>query len=742
MHTKTSSFAPAPSSRITASLGVLLGAYLFLAVLALLFQVGPFVPLGALLGGLLLVWSAASLRFGLTATVVAACLVPVGLAVPVGPLSVNLGRFVSFAFVTGWLAALSRRDGPLPRRTPIDAAIALMAFAFLLSMTVNMPQFRGPEFGEAFEESARFGVEFLFFFLAATSVLGAGRRHLDRALRTVSLVVAAIAALGIVDWVTNQNVFAFVAPVLPGNVAETVRAVSEQVVHERGGVRRAVGTFQGPNHLGSAIVLVLPLLVHYASVPGRRRRLYLASAGVATLAGILTISRSVFVCLALVLFVYLIGVRSIRIGWSGIAAVLLVVIAALVASPQIRDTIAVYFEGIVGQQQESSVQSRVKDYDNVLRQFDRAPLAGSGPATWSEKALSRPDNDKVDPTGKGERVLDNEFLSALAERGAIGLLTLLALLLGAIAIAVRAVAVAPPGEERSLRAALLASLVAFFALCAFFNVFAFYASAKLYFLLVAATMVVSGHTRAVQRPVQAQPTGDPVIMSIETSRSTTVGALGSGPETENVERADIGHFFAVVARWWVVVLAGTIFVVGTAVALLRLTTPPYRAQVVMLFDQPVSGGLNGQQGLAATENVISLLPTYASVARSDQVLRDSAAAAGVTATIEELRDRVDVQVVPSTLAIRMAVEDANAQIAERLTAALTETFAKHLDEEQASAGVQAEQRSTVIPISIERATRASRSEARTIALAAILGLTIMVGVAFLLEYIRPRPRDG
>ena len=230
-------------------------------------------------------------------------------------------------------------------------------------------------------------------------------------------------------------------------------------------------------------------------------------------------------------------------------------------------------------------------------------------------------------------------------------------------------------------------------------------------------------------------------MSIETSRPPTDGAL-SQPEPENVERADVGHFFAVVARWWVVVLAGTIFVVGTAVALLRLTTPPYRAQVVMLFDQPVTGGLTGQQGQATTENIISLLPTYASVARSDQVLKDSAAAAGVQATIEQLRDRVEVEVVAGTLAIRIAVEDTNAQIAERLSAAVTETFAKHLDEEQASAGVQKEQRSTAIPISVERATRASRSEARTIALAAILGLTIMIGVAFLLEYIRPRPRDG
>jgi capsular polysaccharide biosynthesis protein len=300
--------------------------------------------------------------------------------------------------------------------------------------------------------------------------------------------------------------------------------------------------------------------------------------------------------------------------------------------------------------------------------------------------------------------------------------------------------------ERSLRAALLASLSAFPALCAFFSVSGFYAASKLYFLLLAATMVAAGQTRAVRRPERVRLTGDPVTMGIESPPG-----IGSPPPTarqdhllpgpkqpEDVERADVGHFLRVVMRWWVVILAGTIFIVGTAVALLRLTTPPFQAETVLVFDQPVSGGLNGQQGLAATQQIVSLLPTYARIATSDGVLTDAAGRAGVTASLDELRARVKAQPVPETLALRLTAEDANPKVADKLSAAVSRTFAKFLDDRQSAAGIAADRHVTVSPLTARGASREPRAETRTIILAALLGLTVTIALAFFLEYIRPR----
>jgi hypothetical protein len=498
---------PAPAERrppvrsgLAGPVAALLGAYVVLVGLVLLLQIGTFVPLGARLGAGLLLWVAGTPRLGLVAAVLTSMLVPVSLAFRAGPFLLTVGRLVGFAFLAGWAAAVSRRDGPLVRRMPLDLAVLFVGFAYALSIVVNIPQFDGPELGDAVQRTLLISVDFLLFLYAATSVLGAGRQHVEWVLRVIALAVAGVAVLGIVDWVTRTNVFEFLTPFLPRGVARDISDVAPFAARERGGLRRAIGTFEQPNQLGAAVTIALPLLLHFAATSARDRRLlYIGGAGACTLAGILTISRSVFICLALGLLVYVVASGSVRVGRGGIVAVVAVVAVGFAASPSLRDTMYLYFEGLVGRS-EKSVQARIKDYDNVLRQFDRTPLAGSGPATWTPRALSRPDNDRVDPTDRGQVVLDNLILSTIAERGLAGLLALLSLLLGAIGIAVRSVRRARSPDERSLRAALLASLTVYAVLCALFDMWAFYGPTKLYFLLVAATVVVAGRTVALVRP--------------------------------------------------------------------------------------------------------------------------------------------------------------------------------------------------------------------------------------------------
>lgn len=485
--------------RLLSSIVVLLLAYPLLAGLALLTRPGDFVPFGALLGGVLLALAAGGPRFGLIASVVTALLVPAGFAFRLGPFALPPGRIVGFAFLAGWLAALSRRDGPLLRRTPLDAAVAAIVLSFLLSLTANAPFLGGRELSDAMQSSLRVVVDFLAFFIAAASVLGAGRRHLDFVLRSVCLAVSAIAVLGILDWVTRRNVFEFLTPFLPRRLAGYVEGAAPFSTRERRGIRRALGTFGNANELGAVVTMTIPLLIHYGGYR-QRRSLYLSGAALCTMAGLLTISRSVVVSLVVVLIVYVVATGRRRLRRSGALVVFAVVAAVAVLSPGLRDTMLVYFQGVTGRA-ERSVQARLTDYDNVLRQFERTPVAGSGPATWSPQALSRPGNDRVDADEFGQIVLDNQFLSVLAERGAVGILSLLGLLLGGVAIGVRGVRRAATAEDRSLRSALLAALVAYLVLCALFDMWAFYAATKLYFLLLAALVVGSGPTLAlVARP--------------------------------------------------------------------------------------------------------------------------------------------------------------------------------------------------------------------------------------------------
>ena len=112
--------------------------------------------------------------------------------------------------------------------------------------------------------------------------------------------------------------------------------------------------------------------------------------------------------------------------------------------------------------------------------------------------MARPGNTKVsDPTDRAQQVLDNVFLGALAERGAVGLLSMLALLFAGIGLGIRSVRRARDPTDRSLRAALLAAATLFAVLCLFFDMFSFPGPTRLYLVLLAALVVEAGATRVV-----------------------------------------------------------------------------------------------------------------------------------------------------------------------------------------------------------------------------------------------------
>lgn len=210
---------------------------------------------------------------------------------------------------------------------------------------------------------------------------------------------------------------------------------------------------------------------------------------------------------------------------------------------------------------------------------------------------------------------------------------------------------------------------------------------------------------------------------------------------ERVERLDVAHIGRVVRKWRLLVIVGALFIVGATVALLRLTPPAYEAETVLLFDQPALVA-TGDEGLATAQKLLNLMPTYARIATSDPVLRSVQERVGTDAPLDDLRSRLASAPVPDTLAISIVASDDQGDVAERLAAATAQALIDRIDEVQEETDVPAAARFIISPLLEPEAERPSRSEVRTIVFAAILGVLVMIGVAFFLEYIEPAPDDS
>lgn len=216
------------------------------------------------------------------------------------------------------------------------------------------------------------------------------------------------------------------------------------------------------------------------------------------------------------------------------------------------------------------------------------------------------------------------------------------------------------------------------------------------------------------------------------SRATT--------DDERVERLDIRHLGRVIWKWRILVLAGTLFVATAAVALLRVTEPAFQAETVVLFDQPALVA-RAEGGLAAASKLLNLLPTYARIATSDPVMSDVRDQLGSGATLDELKRRIEARPIPDTLALQIVARDEDAEVAERLAAATAAALGNHFEAMLEAADLPEESTFVLTTLVEPDAERPGRNEARTVILAALLGLLVMVGLAFFLEYIE-QPEGG
>lgn len=479
---------------------VLVGiAFVGLTLVAFLLQIGPLVPVALVAFAMLTVRAVANPRFGLAASLVASLTIPVQLSFRVGPLALSPGRLLGFAFLIGWIASLSRPGGSTLHRTALDVGIGALVLSFGLSIVANSAAMSELAFGEAVRKMLVFTVDYFAFFYATVSVVAAGRRHLDLVLRVAAMAAVGTAVLGVIEQMTGRNVFTFLEPILPFNLAEYIRVIAENSVLTRGLLVRVRSTFEGPHAFGAVLTMAMPLLLHFWTVStGRRRWLYVACITTVALAAMATASRGVYLAVSLTLVAY--GVASGRVEASRRRVAALVVVLAILAgsNADLRATMSLYFRGLANLE-ERSIQGRIADYTNVAQQLDQSPLTGSGPGTWELRATLRGDNSLVDPDEPAEQVLDNYYLLVLAELGLFGLFAFILTIIGGVLLGWRAVIRARGPTERSLAASLFASLAGFAVLTFVFDMFAFNGPVRFYFVILAAAVVLSGAERGVPR---------------------------------------------------------------------------------------------------------------------------------------------------------------------------------------------------------------------------------------------------
>jgi len=485
------------SRRLAWFVGIAYGALL---LIALLVQIGPAVPIGLVVFAALLVRAAANPRFGLMASLVASLAIPVQLSLRAGPFALSPGRLLGFAFLVGWLASLSRPGGPELRRTAVDVGVISLLLAFGLSIVANSSTLSNLAFAEAIRKLLVFAVDYFAIFYATVSVLAVGRRHLDVVLRVAAFAAVGTAVLGVLEQLTGRNVFTFLEPVLPFNLADYIRVLAENSVLTRGTLVRVRSTFDGPHAFGAVLTMALPLLLHFWAVSTSRFRwLYLGCVSVVALAAMATASRGVYVAFTLTLIAYALASGLVKPSRRAILALVVVLAITAGANSGLRATMSLYFRGLANLE-ERSIQGRVTDYANVIQQLDRTPFAGSGPGTWELRAIRRGDNPIVDLNNAADEVLDNYYLVVLAEVGLFGLFAFIVVIFGGVLLGWRAVLRARGPTDRSLAAAVFASLVGFAVLTFVFDMFAFNGPVRFYFVMLAAAVILSSAHRRVARP--------------------------------------------------------------------------------------------------------------------------------------------------------------------------------------------------------------------------------------------------
>jgi hypothetical protein len=372
------------------------------------------------------------------------------------PIELEPYRIVIAVVFGAWFCALAADPDVRWRRTGIEAPVAGLVVALLLSMMANIGRVNAA--GTLVIKNFTFFLSYILIIFFIASIVRS-RRDIDRMLKILVAGGSLVAFLSLIEWKTGTNFFNWYGKVMP-----FLHYVDEGVAQSRGSGVRARGSAQHPIALSAALVMLVPLAFYLYQ--RYRKYFWLGCASVLTLGALSTGSRTgttmlfalgiTFLCikpreslrLAPMLLPLLIVIQGVMPGTLGTMK------AMLNPSYMIREQS--YDQG--------ATAGRVADLGPALDRWSRHPFLGSGFGT----TVSDPNASK----NSEQQILDDQWLGSLLETGAIGVLALLWLWVRAVR-RLAAVARSDTGSDGWLATALAASIVSFAVGMLTFDAFAF-----------------------------------------------------------------------------------------------------------------------------------------------------------------------------------------------------------------------------------------------------------------------------
>ncbi|MHA3702427.1 O-antigen ligase family protein [Jatrophihabitans sp. YIM 134969] len=265
-----------------------------------------------------------------------------------------------------------------------------------------------------------------------------------RTRRQLEIVVGAVVVAGVVS--ALAGLAQFVTGVDVGNLLKLpgLQALDTGigVTALRAGYARASGSASVPLEFGAVMTVLVPLAVTLFLVARRRRERawpWAVAALLLVAAGGVSLSRSVFVGIAVAFVVLAVGWPVRRTGAVLLAAACAAVVAWLAAGGIVSDLVGLVTRG----SGDYSLQSRTDGRSYVLQRVLEHTWFGQGIGTYQ--------------TGV-QPVLDNQYLSELVETGLVGVVAFVLVFVVTFVLVSWARAVDPDPDGRDLAAGLSAAL--------------------------------------------------------------------------------------------------------------------------------------------------------------------------------------------------------------------------------------------------------------------------------------------
>jgi hypothetical protein len=402
------------------------------------------------------------------------------------PIELEPYRIVIALVFACWFCALAADPRVRWRRTGLEVPIVALVVAMLLSWVANLS--RVNDAGPMVLKNFTFFLSYLLMVYFIASVIRS-RKDVDRMIRLLVGGGAIVALASLVEWRTTTNFFGWYSQVIP-----FLHYVDEGVAQARGSGVRARGSAQHPIALSAALVMLVPLAFYLYQ--RSRKYVWLGCAAVLTLGALSTGSRTgtTMLIALLVSFVCIRPRETVRL----LPMLLPLLLVIQVVMPGTLGTMKSMLNPsyVIREQSydQGATAGRVADLGPALDRWSQKPFFGSGFGT----TVADPNASKESES----QILDDQWLGSLLEIGAVGVLSLLFLWVGAVRRLNRWGKHAR-GPDAWLATGLAASIISFAVGMLTFDAFAFIQVTFFAFVMLGLAAVVTRQKPAARTSTAA-----------------------------------------------------------------------------------------------------------------------------------------------------------------------------------------------------------------------------------------------